>query len=575
MIKEQLAATISAALEDAKSVGDLPLEAIPPINLEMPRNRAHGDWATNIALILAPLLGMPPRDVAARVVSLLPIGGASPIARAEIAGPGFINLTLRPDWLAEILTRIEGEGDAYGQSSLGHNAKVLVEFVSTNPNGPITVAGGRNAAIGDVLASLLAATGHNVSREYYINDALNSVQMNNFGRSVFLRYLELLGQPLPYPTEGSDVPEWFYQGEYVADVAEKVRQESGEEFVNSNIDDPATVQRFRALSEQGMIAQQKADLAAFGVHFDAWFSESTLHNDGRVAAAIGELTKRGYTYEKDGALWLRSTALGDDKDRVLMRNDGTPTYIAGDAAYHKDKFDRGYDKAINVWGADHAGYVARTKAAVAALGYDPLRLDVLLYQLVRIVKNGELVQSSKRSGNILELKADLVDEIGKDAARFFFLMRSPHTELDIDIDLAKKTEKDNPVYYVQYAHARIVQTLEKAKEARGQAVPSAQDTDLARLTEDSETDLIKKLSDYPNEVQLAAQDYAPQRITQFARDLSSLFHTFYDAGNRNPALRVVCDDAETMKARLVLVNATRIVLKNALGLLGVSAPDQM
>lgn len=575
MIKEQLAATISAALEDAKSAGDLPLEAIPPINLEMPRNRAHGDWATNIALILAPLLGMPPRDVAARVVSLLPIGDASPIARAEIAGPGFINLTLRPDWLAEILTRIEGEGDAYGQSSLGHNAKVLVEFVSTNPNGPITVAGGRNAAIGDVLASLLAATGHNVSREYYINDALNSVQMNNFGRSVFLRYLELLGQPLPYPTEGSDVPEWFYQGEYVADVAEKVRQESGEEFVNSNIDDPATVQRFRALSEQGMIAQQKADLAAFGVHFDAWFSESTLHNDGRVAAAIGELTKRGYTYEKDGALWLRSTALGDDKDRVLMRNDGTPTYIAGDAAYHKDKFDRGYDKAINVWGADHAGYVARTKAAVAALGYDPLRLDVLLYQLVRIVKNGELVQSSKRSGNILELKADLVDEIGKDAARFFFLMRSPHTELDIDIDLAKKTEKDNPVYYVQYAHARIVQTLEKAKEARGQAVPSAQDTDLARLTEDSETDLIKKLSDYPNEVQLAAQDYAPQRITQFARDLSSLFHTFYDAGNRNPALRVVCDDAETMKARLVLVNATRIVLKNALGLLGVSAPDQM
>jgi arginyl-tRNA synthetase len=575
MIKDQLAATIASALDKAKSSGDLPLETVPPVGLEMPRSRAHGDWATNIALVLAPQLGLPPREVASKIVGLLPLGGDSPIAKADIAGPGFINLTLRPDWLADILKRIEREDDSYGCASDRQGRKVLVEFVSTNPNGPITVAGGRNAAIGDVLASLLTAVGCDVRREYYINDALNSVQMNNFGRSVFLRYLELLKKPLPYPTAGEGVPDWFYQGEYVTDVARKVLEEHGVEYADSEIEDPQTVRLFRDLSEQGMVAQQKVDLEAFGVRFDNWFSEATLHADGRVAQAIEELTRRGHTYEKDGALWLRSTAFGDDKDRVLMRNDGTPTYIAGDAAYHKDKLDRGFGKTINVWGADHAGYVARTKAAVAALGYDPDRLDVLLYQLVRIVRGGELVQSSKRKGNVLELKADLIDEIGKDAARFFFLMRSPHTDLDIDIDLAKKTEKDNPVYYVQYAHARIVQTLEKAREARGQAVPPASGADLSRLIEESETDLIKKLSDFPDEVRMAAADYAPQRITQYTRDLSALFHGFYDAGNRNPVLRVVCDDVESMKARLVLVNSARIVLKNALGLLGVSAPDQM
>jgi len=568
MIKEQLAAIITQALKAAKADGDLALTAVPAVTLEMPKQKAHGDWATGVALGLARTLGMPPRDVAARIVSHLPIGDDALIAAAEIAGPGFINLRLRPDWLGDILKRIEAQGEQYGRAEANTGQKIVVEFVSTNPNGPITVAGGRNAAIGDTLCSLLTAAGNEVSREYYINDALNSVQMNNFGRSVFLRYQELLGRP------GEEWEE-MYRGDYVLDVAREVLARRGEEFADADIDDPQTTRTFRDLSEAGMIAQQRADLEAFGVTFDTWFSEATLHADGRVARAIERVTERGYTYEKDGALWFKSTAFGDDKDRVLVRSDGTPTYMTGDLAYSKDKLDRGFDRAINVWGADHAGYVARTKASLAALGYDPARLDVLLYQLVSIVKNGEVVMASKRKGNILELKADLIDEIGRDAARFFFLMRSPYSALEIDVDLARKTEKDNPVYYVQYAHARIVQAIDKAREEKGVPVPGIGEADLSLLTEDAETDLIKKLSELPNEVVLAAAESAPQRIVQYARDLAAVFHSFYDSGNRTPALRVVCDDAETMKARLVLVHATRTVLRNVLGLLGLSAPERM
>ena len=568
MIKEQLAEVISDALKIAKTNGTLALETLPEVILEMPKSRAHGDWATGVALGLARTLGMPPREVAVKIVGLLPIGGDALIAKADIAGPGFINLTLRSDWLADILRRIEAQGSAFGQSHTGTGQSIVIEFVSTNPNGPITVAGGRNAAIGDTMASLLTATGFKVSREYYINDALNSVQMNNFGKSVFFRYRELLGH------SGQEWDE-MYRGEYVADVAREVLEKDGAAYENADIDDPETTYIFRELSEAGMIAQQKTDLEAFGVVFDTWFSESTLHSDGRVQSAIDEVTKRGFTYEKDGALWLKATDFGDDKDRVLMRADGTPTYIAGDLAYHKDKFDRGFDRAINVWGADHAGYVSRTKAGIAALGYDPNRLYVLLYQLVNIVKDGEVVMSSKRKGNILELKADLIEEIGKDAARFFFLMRSPHSTLDIDINLAKKTEKDNPVYYVQYAYARIAQAIQKAFDEKNVSVPLTADADLSLLVEETEVVLIKKLSELPDEIALSAAEYAPQRLVQYARDLAAVFHSFYDAGNRSPTLRVVCDDPETMKARLVLVAATQTVLRNTLTLLGLSAPERM
>jgi len=574
MIKNELAAAIAAALESAKSRGELTLESIPPILLEVPKNRAHGDWSTNIAMTATRADGQSPVDLAKKIVSILPIGEGL-IVGAEVAGPGFINIKLDPRWVGATLKSILAQGAQFGLSDSGGGRKVLVEFVSTNPNGPITVAGGRNAALGDTIASLLQATGWSVTREYYINDALNSVQMINFGKSVLHRYKQLIGVHAGILEADAEEPDWLYHGDYVIDIARSIMEAEGKRFEDADPDDPQTIQTFRDFAQDGMIAEQKSDLQAFGVEFDNWFSEASLHSDGRVPAAIALLNESGFTYEKDGAVWLRSTDFGDDKDRVLVRANGTPTYIAGDVAYHKDKFDRGFAVAIDIWGADHAGYVARTKAAVAELGYDPNRLEIVLYQLVRIMKDGEFVKSSKRRGDVLELKSDLVDEIGKDAARFFYLTRSANTELDIDVDLAKRTERDNPVYYVQYAHARVRQAIEKAVEADGAALADLSGADLSLLTQDGEVDLVRKLADYPAEVAAAAVDRAPHRITQYLRELASTFHGFYDAGNRAPELRINCGDPNVTKARLALATATALVLKNALSLLGISAPDRM
>lgn len=574
MIKKQLAALIAVAMESGRSRGELSLESIPPIVLDAPKNRAHGDWSTNVAMTAPRTGGQSPVELAAKIVSLLPIGEGL-IASAEVAGPGFINLKLDPSWVGATIRSILTQGDAYGRSNAGAGRKVLLEFVSTNPNGPITVAGGRNAALGDTVASLLEATGWSVTREYYINDALNSLQMINFGKSVLHRYKQLLGKPAGIVEAGAEEPDWLYQGDYVLDIARSIVETEGRRFEDASPDDPQTIQTFRDLSQDGMIAEQKSDLAAFGVRFDNWFSEASLHSDGRVPAAIAMLQGSGFTYEKDGAVWLRSTDFGDDKDRVLVRANGTPTYIAGDVAYHKDKFDRGYDLAIDVWGADHAGYVARTKAAIAELGYDPSRLEIILYQLVRIMKDGELVKSSKRRGDVLELKSDLVDEIGKDAARFFYLTRSSNTELDIDVDLAKRTERDNPVYYVQYAYARLAQAMDKASEQGANVLDNLASTDLSLLTQAAEIDVVRKLGDYPDEIAAAADDRAPQRITQYLRDLAAVFHGFYDAGNRDAALRINCEDLETRRARLALATASSTVIRAGLGLLGVSAPDRM
>ena len=570
MIKHRLSATIEAALRSARATGDLPIENIPTVSLEMTKSKAHGDWATNVALALAPSLRMAPHAVAKIIVQHIAVDDDL-IANAQVAGPGFINLTLHPRWLAEMVLAIAKAGDFFGHSTEHAGKKVLVEFVSANPNGPITLGHGRNAAIGDVLASLFAAVGYSVHREHYVNDALNSTQMNNFGRSVIYRYKQVLGQTVP----SEDEFEWLYRGDYVTDIARAIVARSGEKYANVDMNDPDTVVLFRDLAQEGMLAEQQSDLAAFGVSFDSYFNESSLHDDGSVARAIEDLQERGHTYLKDGALWFRTTEYGDDKDRVLLRENGTPTYIAGDLAYHKNKFDRGFDRCVDVWGADHAGYIARTKAAVTALGYDAQKLDIVLYQLVKILKNGEFVTSSKRKGDVLCLKADLIDEIGKDAARFYFLVRSPNTDIDIDIDLAKKTDKENPVYYVQYAHARITQTLEKAKELGDDLTGLALRADLSLLTLEAESDLVKKLSEYPEEVRISAQEYAPHRLVQYARDLAAAFHSYYDAGNRNAGLRVVCEDAATRQARLALIDTTRIVLKNVLSLLGISAPERM
>jgi len=567
MVKQQLTDLIFNALESARDSGAIAnLVEIPTPTLEAPRSREHGDYSTNIAMVLAKPLGLSPRLVADAVIKHLP--SQKLIEKAEVAGPGFINFTLNPNWLQDLLRRVAEEGDSYGTFKSSAPQQIQVEFVSANPNGPITVAHGRGGAIGDVLASLLTAVGHNVEREFYVNDALNSTQMNNFGRSVHFRYMQLLGHDM-----GSDDLDWLYRGDYVTDIAKKAVTQIGSSYEKLDIADPATIQKFRDIAQEGMQQEQIDDLKAFGIVFDKWFSESTLHESGAVERDIQHLTDRGFTYKLDGALWLKSTLFGDDKDRVLLRADGSPTYIAGDVAYHKAKLDR-YDRVIDVWGADHGGYIARTKAAVAANGYDPERVYVLLFQLVRIMKNGELVRSSKRRGNVLELRADLVDEIGKDAARFFFLSRSSDTPLDIDMDLAREQSSKNPVYYVQYAHARCCTVIEKALAA-DITIPVAATTDLTVLTTEQEVDLIKKLGDWPDEVRYAADSYAPHRLTHYVRDLAGVFHTFYDAGNNEPALRVLVEDSSLRDARLVLISSVQQVLKNALGILGVSAPVRM
>jgi arginyl-tRNA synthetase len=574
MIKQKLVQLIQDALRRARSDGSLPSAEEAPLTdfepqLDAPKQKEHGDYATNIALILAKPMQKASREIAMAIVSHLEAD--ADVEGVDVAGPGFINFRLRPGWLHEVVREIDREQSKFGATRRHEGKRVLVEFVSANPNGPITVAHGRGGAIGDALASLLEAVGYDVEREFYINDALNSTQMNNFGKSVHFRYMQALGADMG-PDDETDGPDWLYRGDYVFDIAKAIVGRVGDRYKAADISDAATVHLFRELAQEGMRQEQEDDLKSFGIVFDTWFSENTLHESGRVKEAIDFLTAKGFTYEQDSALWLRTTDFGDDKDRVILRANGTPTYIAGDVAYHKDKLDRGFDRLIDVWGADHGGYVARTKAGVAATGYDADKLDILLFQLVRIMQNGEMVRASKRRGNVLELKADLIDEIGKDAARFFFLMRSSDTALDIDIDLAKEQSAKNPVYYVQYAHARCCRILEKAATL---GIGLSASANLSMLTAPMEIDLMKQLADFPDQVLFAADQFAPHAMTTYLRDLASTFHLFYDAGNNDPALRVLGDDAEVSEARLALVKATRTVLRNALGLLGLESPEAM
>lgn len=534
----------------------LSFDGSPEVAVEVPRNKEHGDFSCNVAMTLAREAGLAPRKIAEHVVSNITSDGI--IERTEIAGPGFINFYLKPDWLHEVIRDIDEQGADYGRSDAGKDLRVLLEFVSANPNGPITVASARGGVIGDTLARLYELTGAKVAREYYINDAANSTQMINFGKSVVVRYLQELGQDVEMPEDG-------YQGDYVTQIAREIAARDGRKWLES--DEQERLTEFTRRSEAAMIAQQRADLEEFGVPFDRWFSERSLHDSGVVQETVKLLTERGYTYEQEGAVWLRSTAFGDDKDRALVRSSGQPTYIAADAAYHADKFKRGWNKLINVWGADHHGYVVRTKAAIAALGYPADALDVIIYQTVRLFSGGELVMMSKRAGDVISL-SELMREVGRDAARYFLLMRSHDSPLDFDLELARSQSDENPVYYVQYAHARIHAILRKAEED-GWRVPRAADAHLERITEEAEIDLIKKLASWPEEVQTAAFEHEPHRLAPFAVDMARLFHKFYTD------CRVLGDDRELSEARLTLVNATRIVLANLLNTMGVSAPERM
>ncbi|HEY3281095.1 MAG TPA: arginine--tRNA ligase [Armatimonadota bacterium] len=581
MVQALLATALERALSGARSDGDLQFVDLPALCLEEPPDKAYGDFSTNVAMVLAKQARMAPREVAARLKPRLE-QASDLIERVDIAGPGFLNLYLKPDWLWDVLRRIDAEGTEFGRCDLGKGQRIQVEFVSANPTGPIGVVQGRAGAFGDAVARVLSLCGYDVKREYYVNDFLN--QVNILGRSVDIRYRQLLGQSV-------ELPEDSYQGEYVTDIAREILEADGDRYLS--LPDDERVETFRDLSIKRMLEQQKEVLARFGLKFDCWFSERTLHESGKVQEALDELVRRGHTYEMDGALWFRSTALGDDKDRVLVRSNGMPTYLAGDIAYHLDKFARGFDHVIDIWGPDHHGHVIRTQAAMTALGLEG-KLEILIHQIVRLLSGGELVSMSKRAGDIIPLE-ELVDEVGADAARFFFLMRSAEAHLDFDLDLAKKESSENPVYYVQYAHARICSILREApKYLLGEVnvgpweiihsvdtqqdpvdgwvrllLKKAQDVRLEHLSTDGDKDLIRRLSEYPEEVRMAAVGREPHRLTRYAMDLASSFHAFYRD------CRVLGDDPDLTAARLTLVNCARVVLRNTLKVLGISAPERM
>jgi arginyl-tRNA synthetase len=568
-VRDAISELVSAAVGAAIDAGELPLASAPDPALERPRDPSHGDWATTVALRSAKEAGMNPRQVAEIVAAR--IGQSDDVAGVEIAGPGFINIRLAPVALQRIFTQARGLGREFGRVDVGQGRRVQVEFVSANPVGPMHVGHGRWAALGDGMARVLEHAGWDVEREFYINDA--GVQMDVFGKSVAARYLELCGREVVFE------PEW-YQGAYITEIAREIFHAEGESWA----DKPAAEREahFRETAYTAVLEHLEHVLHGMGVDYDVWFSERTLHEasvDGSTAVvrAIKALRDAGYIYELDGATWFRTTELGDDKDRVLVKADGEYTYFAADIAYHKNKFDRGFDRVINIWGADHHGYVARMKAAAAALGHAG-QLDVVIGQLVNLFRNGEAVRMSKRTGEMVTFE-ELLDEVGADAARYWFLRRNTDQPVDFDIELARQQSADNPVYYVQYAHARICSILRRAAgedvAARHATIASLAaefvrgDADLSLLTEDAELSLMRKLSEFSEVVEGAARDLAPHRLTRYAEELAATFHQFYTL------CRVMTDDAELTAARLYAVDAARSVLETVLGLLGVSAPERM
>lgn len=554
-VKSQIIMAVSRAAEKAKTDGKINYEFLPDFVLEVPREKEHGDFATNIAMLLARQAGMPPRKVAELLDSYINNEGAW-VARKEIAGPGFINFYLDNGWIYEVLPQIEVQGDKYGNSETGLGKKVQVEFVSANPTGLLHMGNARGAALGDTMANLLRSAGFAVTREFYINDTGN--QIENFGKSLEVRYLQQYGQDIPFPEDG-------YHGQDIIDTIKGLIERDGDKYLTmepglrkKNFVDYALEEKLQAI---------KNTLQDFGVEYDVWFSERSLHETGALEAVLDELRGRGYIYEHEGALWFKTTEFGDEKDEVVVRSNGTPTYFAADIAYHKNKFDRGFEWVVNIWGADHHGHIKRLKGAVKALGYDPDNLNIVIMQLVRLFKGGEIIRMSKRSGEFVTLE-DLISEVGRDAARYFFVMRNADSHLDFDMDLAKSKSTDNPVYYIQYAHARICSILRQLNE-KGGTIPPAGECTLNFLSEPAELELIRKLVDFPVEVSEAAVNLEPHRLARYAHELAGAFHVFYNSH------RVITDDVELQNARLVLVKCTQTVIRRALHLLGLTAPESM
>ena len=550
-IKEILAQSIKDAAQKAIEAGTVKEGELPAVVLEVPPQKEFGDFATNFAMQAARSLKCNPRIVAQAVVDNL---ACAYIDKTEIAGPGFINFYLKQDWVYSLLSNILAQGDSYGDLKQENPEKIQLEYVSANPTGPLHVGHGRGAAVGSALANLMKAAGYNVTREYYINDAGN--QIENLAASVNARYLALMGVECEFPENG-------YHGADIIDTAKRIVKIYGDKFMQMEEED--RLHEFKTLALKEKLAALKEDLQAFNVDFDVWFSEKTLHDEDRIKAACDYLMERGYMYEKDGALWLKSTEYGDDKDRVVIRDNGIPTYLAADIAYHRDKFERGFDHVINLWGADHHGYIARMKAAVGALGYSPEQLEVLILQMVSLYRNGELVKMSKRTGQSVTLN-ELIEEVGTDAARFFFIMRSIDSQLDFDLTLATEKSSDNPVYYVQYAYARICSILRQIAEEN---IAIDEKAPLTSLTAEVEINLIKKLGEYPELIAAAARERAPHRVAHYVYELASLFHSFYNQ------CRILGVEPEVQQARLLLVVAVQHVLKHALNVLGISAPERM
>lgn len=543
---------VAAACAQAMAAGTLPEAALPDFVIETPKDEKNGDFSTNLAMQLTRILRQNPRKIAEAIVGGIDLPGL--VERVEIAGPGFINFYLVPGWLNRVLPAIQEEDADYGKSNAGGGERVQVEFVSANPTGLLHMGNARGGALGDTLAAVLNEAGYVCDKEYYINDAGNQVE--NLGKSVEARYFELLGR------DDYQIPEDGYHGKDIIATAQRLLDEKGESLVDLPEAERRELMKNYALKEK--VAGIRGSLENFGVVFDNWFSEQSLHDAGSVHEVVDILREKGVVYEKDGAQWLRATDWGEEKDEVLVRSNGTPTYFAADIAYHRDKFERGYKRLINIWGADHHGHVARLKGAMTALGYPGDDITVILMQLVRLYRGGEIVKMSKRSGKYVTLD-ELIEEVGKEAARFFFIMRSPDSALDFDLDLAKAESSDNPVYYVQYAHARICSILSVA----GVDTPKASGVDLSLLTEENERVLIRKLAEWPQEVADAARELAPYHLAYYAKELANAFHSFYNS------CKVLTDDAALRDARLALVDCTRITLRNVLTLLGLSAPERM
>jgi arginyl-tRNA synthetase len=553
MIEKELSRLILLAVRSAAP--ELGIEEIPSAaEVIRPRQKEHGDYATNVALALGASARRNPREVAEIVTRHLPENDV--VAKVEVAGPGFINLFLAHGWLYRVLGEVERLGDAFGRSDVGAGERVQVEFVSANPTGPLHVGSGRNAAYGDSLSRVLDAARYRVDREYYVNDA--GTQADLFGASVEARYLEHFGRE-------ATIPEGGYEGGYLAYVAAGIAEDLGDSLLEASPDDRRA--RLRDEGVRRMLASIEASLSRMGVRIDRWVHQSALLSEGLVDQAITLLRERGEAYDADGAVWFRAERYGDEKDRVLVRSNGEPTYFASDCAYLREKFARGYDRLVYIWGADHHGSVRRLQGAAEAMGYDVGRVEFILYQLVNLFRGGEPVRMSKRTGDIITLD-EVIDEVGPDAARYTLLTRSPDTTLDFDIEAVRRQTLDNPVYYVQYAHARIASVLRFAEE-QGVALAPLDEVRPEELVHETELDLLRKIAELPEQIELAARLRAPYRMTRYAEELAAGFHRFYTE------CRVVTDDRSLSQARLHLSAATRRAIANVLELLGVSAPDSM